>query len=475
MTNDRPDHEEARRTVPLPVTVPDRIPAARYHDQEYFDREVEHFWPHVWQMACRLEEIPGPGDFVEYSNVGASVIVVRARDGEVKAFHNACRHRGVALATGRGNVSDGFICPFHGWCYDLNGQNTFVYSPNHFRQENLDPAELNLRPCRVDTWGGMAFINHDDDAAPLRASLEPFASAMDAYNTEHMRTDWWESCLLPVNWRLVLGAFLEGYHALTTHPELYAPGTRDAGTYKPARPGVEYASRYAGDSDARTQVDNFLHFLRNLRSGMDGMISEQEMAIAERLRDMDLSPATASRDFTRAIQAELAAWGSEHGVPIPDFDHINENNIPNGTWYAFPNVFLQPIFASAPLYRIRPLGPEETLFEIWSLHPRAAHDERPSPPEPTPMAPDDPRWPLIPAQDFANLPKQQRGLHATGFEYMRLAQDVEGMVSNLERLVDAYLAGADRDQLLQATQHTSGRVGHVDMHPDELFGLGGHD
>lgn len=88
------------------------------------------------------------------------------------------------------------------------------------------------------------------------------------------------------------------------------------------------------------------------------------------------------------------------------------------------------------------------------------------------MAPDDPRWPLIPSQDFKNLPKQQRGLHATGFEYMRLAQGVEGMISNVERLVDAYLAGADHDQLLRAVHHVSGRVGHVDIQPSDFFGFG---
>jgi hypothetical protein len=88
------------------------------------------------------------------------------------------------------------------------------------------------------------------------------------------------------------------------------------------------------------------------------------------------------------------------------------------------------------------------------------------------MAPDDPRWPLIPSQDFSNLPKQQLGLHASGFEYMRLAQGVEGMISNVERLVDGYLAGADPDRLNQAIKHVSGRVGHVDMHAADVLDLG---
>jgi hypothetical protein len=68
------------------------------------------------------------------------------------------------------------------------------------------------------------------------------------------------------------------------------------------------------------------------------------------------------------------------------------------------------------------------------------------------MAPDDPRWPPIPAQDFSNLPKQQLGLHTKGFEYMRLSDKVEGLISNFERLVDGYLAELPYEKLVPAMQ-----------------------
>ena len=221
--------------------------------------ECEHFWPHVWQMACRLEEIPEAGDFVEYSNVGKSVIVVRNREGGVNAFHNACRHRGVQLAQDRGNVRNGFVCPFHGWCYDISGENMFIYSPDHFREANLDPGELNLQPCRVETWGGMAFINHDDTAPPLRDSLEPFATAMDAFNADQMRIEWSESCLLPVNWRLALGAFLEGYHVRTTHQNSSHPelGTSTATSHRAQTSTTRAAMRGPQRSGHRSTTSYF--------------------------------------------------------------------------------------------------------------------------------------------------------------------------------------------------------------------------
>src|SRR4051812_29471350 len=109
------DTEARLNTVPLRVTNPERIPAKRYYDEEFYKLENEHLWPHVWQMACRLEEIPKPGDWVEYKILNHSVIVVRTKT-TVKAFHNSCRHRGVQFASGHGNCEKtGFVCPFHGW------------------------------------------------------------------------------------------------------------------------------------------------------------------------------------------------------------------------------------------------------------------------------------------------------------------------------------------------------------------------
>lgn len=108
-------------SVPFKVTDPELIPVERYYDTSFFELERERLWPHVWQMACRLEEIPQIGDFVEYSILEKSVIIVRTVEG-VKAFHNACRHRGVRLVEGPGNCGrKGFICPFHGWRWNAEG------------------------------------------------------------------------------------------------------------------------------------------------------------------------------------------------------------------------------------------------------------------------------------------------------------------------------------------------------------------
>ena len=449
----------SRRSVPFAVETPDRVPSPRYYDQAFYDLECEHVWPHVWQMACRLEEIPNQGDFVEYRNVGKSVIVIRQADYSVKAFHNACRHRGVELVEDRGNAARGFTCPFHGWCYGPDGENTYIYSTGQFRPEQLDKADVALAPCRVDLWGGCAFINHDDNAPPLRESLEPFASLMDAFDVGRLRTEWWYSIAVPVNWKLAMEAFMEGYHVKQTHPELAMRGIRSDDEYRPMRPGIEYSRRYAGSGDAKTLVSNFIYYLTMINEGMGGQVDRREIEIAERLRDIELPESDdALGDWTAKFYEALAQWGRDTGTPLPDFDALRANGIQGGVFFGFPHFFLMPIYGSASAYRVRPLGPEKTLFEIWALAPYALGEEPPPVTTPTPMAADDPRWPWIPPQDFSNLPKQQRGLHATGFDYMRLAGEIEGIIGNFHRLLDGYLAGVDPELLVEGAKQVSGRI-----------------
>ena len=138
------------------------------------------------------------------------------------------------------------------------------------------------------------------------------------------------------------------------------------------------------------------------------------------------------------------------GCDIPDLNELEEQGLNEPMGYCFPHYFVLPMYSSASSYRFRPLGPEETLMEIWSLtrFPEGAEPE--TPPVPELWEHDDPRWPPIPAQDFSNLPRQQRGLHARSFEYMRLSERNEGHISNYQRVIDGFLAGCPYERLLPA-------------------------
>ena len=428
--------------VPWAVERPDRIPKQRYYDPEFYALEAELLWPRVWQMACRLEEIPQPGDFVEYQILDQSVIVVRTDDMEVKAYYNACRHRAVKLVDDVGNCPSGFICPFHGWCFSLDGTNTYVHQPEMFDESNVEPDALALTPVRCEQWGGCAWINFEVDAPPLRESLQPYATYHEAWKAETLRVEWWESCLLPANWKLAMAAFMEGWHVPQTHPQLRMP--------TPTAP-----------LDSQGIIDMNLAFMRQLSVGMAGMTHDVDVRIAEGLRDLELpdDPTLAMATWRRTLNDAVVRWWSANGVEIADLNELDRLGLSAPIEFCFPNTFILPTYSSASAYRFRPLGPEATLMEIWSLtrFPDGAPD-RPRPTPPTPQRPDSPSWPPIPRQDFANIPKQQQGLHNRGVEFMRLAKNIEGLISNFERVVDGFLAGLPHEQLVAAIQKTNGTI-----------------
>ena len=140
---------------------------------------------------------------------------------------------------------------------------------------------------------------------------------------------------------------------------------------------------------------------------------------------------------------------------MPDLNDLIRRGITDAIGFAFPHHFILPTYSSASSYRIRPLGPEETLFEIWSLTRMPADRSAGKPAPPQPLAPDDPSWPPIPKQDYSNLPLQQLGLHAEDFEYMRLSRETEGLISNYHRLIDGFLSGVEQDKLVKATRIVS--------------------
>ena len=437
--------DRQRSTVPVPYAMehPDRARKERYFDPDFYRLEVEQLWSCAWQMACRLEEIPGPLEFVEYEILDQSVVVVRDADLGVRAFQNACRHRGVKVAEGRGSCEQGFVCPFHGWCYGPDGANTFVPQSRTFAEHNLQGGDLGLVPVRCETWGGCAWINFDDQAPPLRECIEPFATVMDAWKVESMRTEWWYACRLPVNWKLAEEAFMEQYHVIQTHPELVIPG--------------RYLAGRGGSDDTGTLIDAELRYLRVMSEGMAGMVHATDVGVAEQLAagglgslDLPEDPERAMAIWHRALNDAVVRRHRDAGAEMPDLNDLEARGLNEPMGYCFPHYFVLPMYSSASAYRFRPLGPEETLMEIWSLtrFPEGGGPDRPTPPEPWEC--DDPRWPPIPAQDFSNLPRQQKGLHAGGFEYMRLSERAEGGISNFERTVDGFLAGLPYETLLTA-------------------------
>lgn len=441
------------KTVPFRITNPELIPTRRYYDEAFFKLEQEKLWPHVWQMACRLEEIPEQGDYVVYDILDKSVIVVNSKDG-IKAFHNACRHRGVKLAHGPGCVSEaGFECPFHGWRFAAEGECTFIYGRNIFSEDLLAKEEVDLAPVRIEFWAGCAFINFDDEAPSLRECLGPVAERMESRNADKLRMDWWCGTVLPTNWKLAAEAFQEGYHVMKTHPQLLELIYKAGKSY-----GADAEGRVPNETLTPTEVVNkTVDFYARLNVGMDGMVHKTEVDVLEKLRGMDVpeDPDMAYMMFHGTAYASIFEDAKARGVPIFDLLKVIQEVEFHAVEFMFPHFFLLPTFGAMSSYRIRPLTPETCLFEIWSLVIPPEGEERDPPSEPTMLPYNSDDFPEIPRQDYSNLPIQQLGLH--NLEFMRLGKGGdgfpgEGMISNYQRLIDGYLAGLDSGTLAKGSQ-----------------------
>ena len=132
-----------------------------------------------------------------------------------------------------------------------------------FSEAALDPDDLRLVECQVDTWAGCAFVNVDPDAPPLHASLGNLPELLDPLNVGEMRSTWWQSTVLPANWKLAMEAFFEGYHVMQTHPQLTT--RHAAGADRPDEDFVEL------------QIEGMI----TLGTGMgDGMILPKDVDVA---------------------------------------------------------------------------------------------------------------------------------------------------------------------------------------------------
>src|SRR4051794_512764 len=286
-------------------------------------------------MACRLEEIPAPHDYVEYEILDQSIVVLRDDDLQVRAFQNACRHRGVRLVEGRGTCESGFVCPFHGWCYGLDGGNSFIPRKKTFAEHNVQPGDVDLVPVRCELWGGCAWVNPDDGAPPLRECMEPAATVLDAWKVESLRAEWWYAARLPANWKLAIEAFVEAYHVVQAHPQLVVP--------------TRYGLREDAAFDARAFVDADIEYLRAMSDGMAGMVHANDVRVAEGLRDVALptEPQLAMQTWNRTLNDAVVAWHRDQGHDVPDLNDLTEQGMNQEFFHCFPHYFVLPMYSSA--------------------------------------------------------------------------------------------------------------------------------
>jgi phenylpropionate dioxygenase-like ring-hydroxylating dioxygenase large terminal subunit len=193
------------------------LPASWYSAPEILRREHERIFSRSWQYAGPAEHAAEPGSFFTCHAGETPIVVVRGRDGGLRAFVNVCRHRGHEVAHGCGR-RETLQCPYHAWTYDLDG--SLRAAPRSEREPGFDLSELGLRPMLVDTWGPLVLVNPDLDAPPLRdvlADLPDETAARGLVLAELIYRGRSREQIIDANWKIVVENFLECYHCPVAH------------------------------------------------------------------------------------------------------------------------------------------------------------------------------------------------------------------------------------------------------------------
>jgi phenylpropionate dioxygenase-like ring-hydroxylating dioxygenase large terminal subunit len=200
-----------------PISYEDSISPAHY------ELERDAVFRRTWLNVGRLEQLPRAGSYFtkEMDAARTSVVIVRDRAGEVRAFHNICRHRGNKLVWQDypGEETSGtyrqFTCKYHGWRYNLEGELTFVQQEQEFF--DLDKADYGLVPVRCEVWEGFVFVNFDDEAPPLADYMGDLGAGLAGYPFHEMTQVHRYRAEVGANWKLYIDAFTEFYHAPVLH------------------------------------------------------------------------------------------------------------------------------------------------------------------------------------------------------------------------------------------------------------------
>ncbi|MEO0772154.1 MAG: aromatic ring-hydroxylating dioxygenase subunit alpha [Pseudomonadota bacterium] len=194
------------------------LPSRYFYDPAIFEAEKHAIFYRAWHVAGHLGEVAEPGKFIKVDIFEQSVIVVRGRDGVLRAFHNVCMHRGNRLVTEpRGHVK-AFKCAYHAWLYGLDG--ALRGAPRTEQMAGFDGRNVGLSPVRVQEFAGFAYVNLDKDAEDMEV-LFPGAEAflMDLCpDMADMVLDSEEEVIIPANWKVIVDNAIESYHVMLSGP-----------------------------------------------------------------------------------------------------------------------------------------------------------------------------------------------------------------------------------------------------------------
>ena len=227
------------------------LPAEFYFDSSIYQTDLESIFCRRWIYAGHISQLSEPGEYflVEFGN--ESIIVVRGKDNEIRAFANVCRHRGSRVCLEHSGRVRAFVCPYHAWTYELDGSlRSRREMPTDFEQDRYG-----LKSVGVGVFQGLIFINLDPDAPDLTQSLSSMDSSLEIYKLDETKIACQKTFEVNANWKLAIENFMECYHCAPAHPEYSCSHTlkspRDYAAMRPAM--IEQAAQLGYQTES---IDN---------------------------------------------------------------------------------------------------------------------------------------------------------------------------------------------------------------------------
>jgi phenylpropionate dioxygenase-like ring-hydroxylating dioxygenase large terminal subunit len=358
----------------------------------------------------------------------------------------------------RGNRRN-FVCGFHGWTYDRDGNNTFVLDPQDWKG-TLNPDCTSLTPVQVDTWGGWIFVNMDPEAESLTEFLGEVPRILDCYDFGKMRYKWRNWVIFDCNWKTALEAFMEPYHVTGTHTQLLEYGeyyaySKPYGLHgvsgfdqrDPTLRGIGGSSstmRAGKGADAR--ISTYQLTRENWETVNNASTTWTMVQAAKRLVD-ELPEGTPAPQVIAHWLASAKADDAKRGVIWPTIspEQMTEAGL---AWHMFPNFSILQGATYGLAYRTRPYGddPNKCIFEAYAIE-RFPEGEEPKT-EWTYAEANEDNWGLVLCQDFNNMAAVQRGMKSRGFRGTLPNPHQEQKVTNFHRNLADFMGGRNAPKLV---------------------------
>lgn len=301
-----------------------------YTDPDFFRLDMELIWYRDWLFVGHDCEVAKPGSFFTVQIGTYPVVVVRDREGKIRAFHNSCRHRGSRVCTTAKGTSARLVCPYHQWTYDLDGKLLFARQ----MADDFDPSAHSLKPVACESVAGYIFICLADEPA----DFQPFRTLMEPYFAPHKLSEAkiaYESTIIEKgNWKLVWENNRECYHCAGNHPELCK-------TF-PEAPSV------TGVNGAESDPEMVEHWEKCEAAGLPARF---------RIDEAGQFRATRAPLLRDAVSYTMTGKPS---VKRNLSDRVNTDRIGTLMLYHYPATWNHVLIDHAVTFRVIPLGPEET-------------------------------------------------------------------------------------------------------------------